>query len=169
MLASMGQISGAMSQLFGSIAGDSKALQSFQKALAFAEIMANMAIGISRAISKTGGEPFSTTALITTVVTGITSAIGILKKTETPPVPSQLNTGAGGGATPTMSIPSINVPTEMANPTLALQASRQSEMQLNNTDNVMQAVSSMPAPQVEVKEITQGINNVQVKENRSKF
>jgi hypothetical protein len=170
MLASIGQIAGSMSDLFGSIAGDSKALASFQKAMGMVEIMTNMAIGISKAVGKTGGEPFSLSLLITSIVGGITSAIGILSKTQDPPIPSRLSdTGGGGGSAPTMTVPSISIPTTSVNPTLAMNASRQSESQAGQTDATMSAITQMPAPEVKVVEITQGINAVAVKENKSTF
>lgn len=170
MLQSVGVIAGSMSDLFGSIAGDSKALAGFQKALGFVEIMTNMAIGISRAIGKTGGEPFSLSLLITSIVGGITSAIGILSKTQEPPMPSTLQkggSGSSGGAT--VSIPSINIPTSASNPTLAMQASRNSENQATTVETQAGIMANMPPQEVLVSEVAQGLNKVEVKEAKSSF
>jgi hypothetical protein len=170
MLQSVGVIAGSMSDLFGSIAGDSKALAGFQKALGFVEIMTNMAIGISRAIGKTGGEPFSLSLLITSIVGGITSAIGILSKTQEPPMPSTLQKGgSGGGGGATVSIPSINIPTSASNPTLAMQASRNSENQATTVETQAGIMANMPPQEVIVSEVAQGLNKVEVKEAKSTF
>lgn len=170
MLQSVGVIARSMSDLFGSIAGDSKALAGFQKALGFVEIMTNMAIGFSRAIGKTGGEPFRLSLLITSIVGGITSAIGILSKTQEPPIPSNLQkggTGASSGAT--VSIPSINIPTSASNPTLAMQASRTSENQATTVETQAGIMANMPPQEVLVSEVAQGLNKVEVKEAKSTF
>ena len=170
MLQSVGTIAGSMSELFGSIAGDSKALTGFQKALGFVEIMTNMAIGISRAIGKTGGEPFSLSLLITSIVGGITSAIGILSKTQEPPMPSSLQKGGtGSSAGATVSIPSINIPTSASNPTLAMQASRNSENQATTVETQAGIMANMPPQEVLVSEVAQGLNKVEVKEAKSTF
>ncbi len=174
MLQSVGVIAGSMSDLFGSIAGDSKALAGFQKALGFVEIMTNMAIGISRAIGKTGGEPFSLSLLITSIVGGITSAIGILSKTQEPPMPSSLQkggSGSSGGSSggATVSIPSINIPTSASNPTLAMQASRNSENQATTVETQAGIMANMPPQEVLVSEVAQGLNKVEVKEAKSTF
>ena len=174
MLSSIGQIAGSMSQLFGSIAGDSKALIGFQKAMGMVDIITNMAVGISKAIQAGAGMPFplnlgAIATGVTSVITGITSAIGLLSKTQEPPIPSRLTDTGGGGASPTMSVPSITIPTASVNPTLAMNASRQSESQAGQTDATMSAIGQMPAPEVRVVEITQGINEVAVKENKASF
>lgn len=175
MVAAIGSIANSMSDLFGSIAGDSKALAGFQKAMGMVDILTNMAVGVSGAIaagSAAGPFPLNLAAIasgVGSVVAGITSAIGLFSKSE-PEVPSRLgDSGGGGGSTPSITVPKITMPTAAINPTLATQAATGSQSQINSADAISAAVANQPSPTVLVSEINQGLSNVQVKENKSKF
>ena len=175
MLQSVGSIASSMSDLFGSIAGDSKALSGFQKALGMVEILTNMAVGISGAIKSGAGVPFPANLVaiatgVGSVVAGITSAISLMGKSTEPPIPSNLQKGETQASTgATVSIPSINIPTSASNPTLAMQASRNSENQATTVETQAGIMANMPPQEVLVSEVAQGLNKVEVKEAKSTF
>ena len=175
MVQAIGSIAGSMSYLFGSIAGDSKALAGFQKAMGMVEILTNMATGISGAITAGAGLPFpanlgAIAAGVGSVVAGITSAIGLFSQANEPEIPSRLNDKDGGGgniAIPTM--PSVTVPTLAVNPTLANQAAQPAEASATSTDAMVQAASNQPQQAVLVTDIIQGIKQAEIKENLTKY
>ena len=175
MVQAIGSIAGSMSDLFGSIAGDSKALAGFQKAMGMVEILTNMATGISGAITAGAGLPFpanlgAIAAGVGSVVAGITSAIGLFSQSNEPEIPSRLNDKDGGGgniAIPT--VPSVTVPTLAVNPTLANQAAQPAEASATSTDAMVQAASNQPQQAVLVTDIIQGIKQAEIKENLTKY
>ena len=104
------------------------------------------------------------------VVAGITSAIGIFSQGNEPEVPSRLNDtkGGGGDSVPTMSMPSITVPTLAANPTLANQAAQPAESSATTTGAMAMAASNQPQQAVLVTDIIQGIKSAEIKDNLSR-
>jgi hypothetical protein len=167
LLSSIGSIAGGLSELFGEIAGKSKSMQKFQKALGLVQIAADMAVGIAGAIKAGAGVPFpanipAIAAGVTAVITGITSAIRTLKSSGDVEIPTDLKTGAGGsgGSAPSVSIPTPVLPSPTyTTTTLSLGNSDTSARiaQSNQADDIKAAIkeaySEMPSPVVKVVDI----------------
>lgn len=87
MMQSMGAILGSMQGLFDQLAESDEKYQKYANALAFVDIMTNMAVGIAEAVSAGAGMPFpynlaAIAAGVAAVVAGITEAIVLFKKND---------------------------------------------------------------------------------------
>lgn len=182
ILYGVGSVAGGLSDLFGQLAGKSKAMQGFQKSLGLAQIASDMAVGIAGAIKAGAGVPFpgnlaAIASGVTSVVAGITSAIATLKGGQDVQVPSELQSGMGGVQTssPAISvaapaIPSPNYTTTTLNlGTSDTSASVASSNQANDIKAaIKEAYQEMPAPVVKVSDIqsvttsSENIKNISV-------
>ena len=163
LLTGVASIAGGLSDLFGAMAGESKAMQEFQKALGIVQILGNMAVGIAEAIKAGAGLPFpanlpAIASGIATVTTGITSALNLLKNTQTPQIPSQLSSGASGSSVATPATPSIPAPTYTTTTLNLGNADTGSRVSSVNQANeikaaIKEAYQEVPAPVVKVSDI----------------
>lgn len=168
LLANLGSVAGAMSDLFGELAGQSKSMQSFQRALGSVQILSDMAVGIAGAIKAGAGVPFPANLAaiasgVGTVVAGITSAITLFRKGQEVQIPSNLR----GGRSASVSTPGISpVSPQQFSPaptygttTLNLGSSDtgirgvQSGLAGEIREAIREAYSEIPAPVVRVSDI----------------
>ncbi len=180
LLAGVGSVAGSMSTLFGEIAGKSKSMQGFQKALGLVQIASDMAVGIAGAIKAGAGIPFpgnipAIAVGVTAVIAGITSAISTLKGSGDVQIPQEFKSGSGGGSGSVSSgsisapsIPALPAPTYTTT-TLNLGGSdtanqgSQSNAAAEMKAAIKEAYADIPAPIVKVSDIqsaTAGAENI---------
>lgn len=182
ILYGVGSVAGGLSDLFGQLAGKSKRMQDFQKALGLAQITADMAVGIAGAIKAGAGVPFpgnlaAIASGVTSVMAGITSAIATLKGGQDVQVPSELQSGMGGvqASSPAISVATPAIPSpNYTTTTLNLGASDTgANAAASNQANdikaaIKEAYQDMPAPIVKVSDIqsvttsSENIKNISV-------
>lgn len=160
---SFGNLAGAMSDLFGQMAGQSKALATFQKIMAMAEIMTNMGVAISGAVKGAMTLPFpaNVAAVVTgtaSVVSGIASAIATLKKSNPDvAIPKELQKGTASVSTPSIpsvSMPTVNVPTTQM-PTLV------QTTQIIQGQNYGQQAANSSSPRIAMPDVFVKVTDIQ--------
>ncbi len=89
---------GAISQVFGAIAGDSEAFAQFQKMIALAEAAINLGVAISAATATaTPGDPYTVAARIASAVAGVIAAfVSVTKSINSAKVPKAPKFASGG-------------------------------------------------------------------------
>lgn len=175
LLQGVSSVAGNLSNIFGQLAGESKAMQGFQKALGIAQITADMAIGIAGAIKAGAGVPFpanipAIASGVATVTAGIASAISTIKGTKDVQIPAILGSSAVSQQiqTPTISIPTPAAPTYT---TTVLNLGGASQAQIGSTSQtqdisqaIKEAYKEIPAPVVKVSDIQSvGVQNENIK------
>lgn len=98
ILQGMSSLTGAFQSLFSTLAEDDAEMQKYSNAMAYVNIMVNMAEGIAGAIAQAQSVPFpanlaAMAAGVAAVVTGIAEAISIYKKSKSVPAPPKFSEG----------------------------------------------------------------------------
>lgn len=172
LLAGISSVAGGLSQVFGQLAGKSKAMQTFQKALGMVQIITDSAVGVAGAIKAGAGLTFpanipAIAAGVGAVLSGITSAIATLKGAGDVPIPAELRSGSGGGSySSSAGVPSAPTP-NYTTTTFSLGNSDTSARVSNSNQAeeikaaIKEAYSEVPAPIVRVTDIQSAADSAQ--------